>query len=58
MKSLLVIYDSSIQDKVFKSNLEEAMTYDYVSIYKSAIKDFLKNKLEKTIMTEITEVKK
>lgn len=43
------------QQKVFKSNIEEAMTCDYGSIFKSALKDFLKNKLEKTIMTAITE---
>lgn len=43
------------QEKVFKSNLEEAMDCDYVLMLRNAIDDFLKKKLEKAIMDAITE---
>lgn len=47
------------QEKVFKSNIEEAMTYDGELILKNAVVDFLKNKLEKAIMdASEDEVKK
>lgn len=46
------------QEKVFKSNLEEAMTYDYVSILKSALRDFLRKRLELSILDIIAEVEK
>lgn len=44
------------QEKVFKSNLEEAMTRDYPSIIRSTIDDFLKNKLETAFLDAISEV--
>ena len=41
------------QEPVWKSNLEEAMTLDNVSIIKNEISNFLKNKREKAVIDAI-----
>lgn len=42
-------------EPVLKSNLEEAMSLDYMEVARMEIKEFLKNKYEKETINAITE---
>lgn len=48
-------YMEEVQKKLFKSNIEEAITCDDALILRNAVADFLKNKFEKEVMDAIIE---